>query len=208
MQTTRLRELVTANGPFASVYFDDSHDTADAAKLLDLRWREAREELARQGAPEETLDVMETAVRDSAPPVGSSGRALVAAGDHVVLDERLDEPPAQQVARLSDLPYLLPLVEHGEQAPPYVVVVVDHVGADVTAHDEQGRVLEERTVEGSDHPCTRCAAAAGRTATSRPTPTRSPGTTSTRWPSTSARSPARSERSSWCSPVSRRPASN
>ncbi|PXY31897.1 Vms1/Ankzf1 family peptidyl-tRNA hydrolase [Prauserella muralis] len=152
MQTTRLRELVTVNGPFASVYFDDSHDTADAAKLLDLRWRELREELQRQGAPDWTLDAMETAVKDSPPPVGASGRALVATGDRVLLDERLDEPPAQPVARLSELPYLLPLVEHGEQAPPYVVAVVDHVGADVTAYDGRGGIIEERTIEGSDHP--------------------------------------------------------
>ena len=31
MRSERLQWLVKADGPFASVYFDDSHDTADAA---------------------------------------------------------------------------------------------------------------------------------------------------------------------------------
>ncbi|MFD2397652.1 hypothetical protein ACFSVJ_14070 [Prauserella oleivorans] len=33
-----------------------------------------------------------------------------------------------------------------------MVVVVDHVGADVTAVDQHGRIVEQETVEGSDHP--------------------------------------------------------
>ncbi|PXY34976.1 peptide chain release factor 2 [Prauserella coralliicola] len=152
MDTTRLRELVTTDGPFASVYFDDTHDTADAEKLLELRWRELRERLEGQGAERPTLDAMESAVREAAPPVGRSGRALVAVGDRVLVDQELDEPPAQPIARLSRLPYVLPLAEFGERPPAHVVAVVDHVGADVTAVDADGNVVDEQTVEGSEHP--------------------------------------------------------
>ncbi|WP_199430862.1 Rv2629 family ribosome hibernation factor [Qaidamihabitans albus] len=152
MDTTRLRELVTTDGPFASVYFEDTHATADAAKILDLTWRELREDLAGQGAPQPTLDALETAVRDSAPPVGRSGRGLIAAGDRVLVDHRLDEPPATSVARVSDLPYVLPLAEYGELPPPHVIVIVDHVGADLTVVDARGRVVDEHTTEGAEHP--------------------------------------------------------
>ena len=40
MRSERLRWLLRAEGPFASVYFDDSHDTADAAEELETRWRD------------------------------------------------------------------------------------------------------------------------------------------------------------------------
>lgn len=45
MDSERLRPLLTARGPFASVYFEDSHDTQDAAAQLDLRWRGLRDQL-------------------------------------------------------------------------------------------------------------------------------------------------------------------
>ncbi|MBK1784324.1 Rv2629 family ribosome hibernation factor [Prauserella cavernicola] len=151
MDTTGLRELVTTDGPFASVYFNDSHDTADAAKQLELRWREVRERLEEQGAQQATLDAMSSAVLDSQPPVGRSGRALVAAGDRVLVDSELDAPPEHAVARLSELPYLVPLAELGERPPAHVVVVADHVGADVTAFDIDGNVVDEQTVEGSEN---------------------------------------------------------
>ncbi|EIE97205.1 Rv2629 family ribosome hibernation factor [Saccharomonospora glauca] len=150
MDTTRLRELTTADGPFASIYFDDTHNTEDAAKHRELTWRELREELAEQGASERTLATVERAVLGGEPPVGSSGRAVVATAERVLLDQRLKEPPARPVARVSRMPYLVPLAEHGELPPPHVVVVVDRVGADVTAVDEHGTVIDSRTVEGAD----------------------------------------------------------
>lgn len=151
MDTARLRDLVSAEGPFASVYFDDTHATEDAAKLLDLRWRELREELSAQGADRPILDALESAVRSGQPPAGRSGRALVAAGSTVLVDTELEAPPARPIARLSELPYLVPLAELGESPPAHVVAVVDRVGADVTAVDRDGHVVDARTVEGTDH---------------------------------------------------------
>jgi hypothetical protein len=50
VDTTTLREVTARDGPFASVYFDSSHDTEDAAAQLELRWRSIREQLADGGA--------------------------------------------------------------------------------------------------------------------------------------------------------------
>ncbi|GAB3507690.1 Vms1/Ankzf1 family peptidyl-tRNA hydrolase [Amycolatopsis cihanbeyliensis] len=152
MQTTRLRELIAAEGPYASVYFEDSHDTADAAKRLELTWRDLRERLAEQGASVPTLDALAEAVRQGTPPVGRSGRAMIAANGEVLLDRHLPTPPTGTVTRYSALPYLLPLVEYGEPAPVHIVAVVDSMGADLTAFAADGTVLSTETTQGSEHP--------------------------------------------------------
>src|SRR2546423_227141 len=45
VDTAVLRDLLDYGGPFASVYFDGSHDTEDAGKELELRWRAIRKQL-------------------------------------------------------------------------------------------------------------------------------------------------------------------
>lgn len=130
MPAERFRQVVDAEGPFASVYFDDSHDTEDAAKQWELTWRSLREPLEGDGAPDAVLAVLEKAVLDSPPAVGRSGRGVVAASDHVVLDEHLLRPPAQPETCCSAMPYLVPVIEHAT-ATPYLLVAVDHEGADI-----------------------------------------------------------------------------
>ncbi|KAA9149328.1 hypothetical protein FPZ12_043455 [Amycolatopsis acidicola] len=152
MQTTTLRPLVDASGPFTAVYFEDSHETEDAAKQLELKWRDLRERLAAQDAPENSLDALESAVRGSPPPVGRSGRALLAAGGKVVVDEQLDEPPAEPLARVSELPYVLPLTRYAEPGIKHVVATLDQVNATVVAYDEHGEAVSADDVEGRDHP--------------------------------------------------------
>ncbi len=104
---------MTARGPFASVYFEDSHDTPDAEAQLALRWRALREQLEELGADESVTADMERAVLDARPPVGRSGRGVVASADGVVLNEHLIRPTAAPIARLSKLPYVIPIIEHG-----------------------------------------------------------------------------------------------
>ena len=61
MDSERFRKLLDAPGPFASVYFDDSHDTHDAEAQLELKWRAVRERLEEQGADESVTNAIETA---------------------------------------------------------------------------------------------------------------------------------------------------
>ncbi|WP_116050430.1 Vms1/Ankzf1 family peptidyl-tRNA hydrolase [Amycolatopsis palatopharyngis] len=152
MQTTGFRDLVNIEGPFDSVYFEDTYQTEDAEKQLELKWRELRERLSEQGASESTLDALDSAVRQGERPVGQGGRALIAANDQILLDRHLQVPPAFAEARHSELPFLLPLARYGEVAPPHVVVVVDSVGAEITAVDRFGSVVAQRTTEGREHP--------------------------------------------------------
>jgi hypothetical protein len=50
MRSDRFHSVVTAKGPFVSVYFDDSGDTADAVSRLEAIWRDVRKHLEDQGA--------------------------------------------------------------------------------------------------------------------------------------------------------------
>ncbi|HET6501628.1 MAG TPA: hypothetical protein VFG87_12785 [Amycolatopsis sp.] len=152
MQTSALRSLLTIPGPFVSVYFDDSHHPEDAEKQLDLKLRELRGELSAQDTPEDSLAAIENSARGRSRTVGRGGRALIAAGGHVVVDEELTEPPATHVARVSALPYLVPLVRYGEPPLRHVVAAVDRAESTIDAFDEHGRRTESETVRGRGHP--------------------------------------------------------
>ncbi|WP_461119720.1 Rv2629 family ribosome hibernation factor [Saccharothrix stipae] len=147
-----LGELVRQRGPFASVYLDVSHDTEDAAKAMEPRWRGAREELAGQGADDATLDAMQEAALTPVP--GKSGRALIAAHGRLLLDRVLPRPPGREIVRWSDLPHLLPLAIWTEPTVPHVIVLVDRAGADLHGYDGRGERTGEAhgEVRGDEHP--------------------------------------------------------
>lgn len=149
MHAERFRHLLSVEGPFASIYFDDSHDTADAEAQLELKWRGLREQLEAQGG-EALADVIEPAVIGTRPPVGRSGRGVVAAQGSVLINEHLIRPPAMSVARVSRLPYLVPLVEHAVEHHTYLLVAVDHAGGDVTVHRNDHDRSE--SVDGGGYP--------------------------------------------------------
>lgn len=96
MDTLTLRELVHVPGPFASVYLPSA-----------ASWRVLRLQLAGQHVDERTLGTIDEAVRGRDR---LSARALVTAGGAVLVDEQPSWTPAGPVARISDLPYLLPFV--------------------------------------------------------------------------------------------------
>jgi hypothetical protein len=150
MQPERFGSLVSARGPFVSVYIDDSRDTADAEAQLGARWRDVRRHLADPGVDEDIIVKLERAVLHSEPAVGRRGRGVIAGGDQLLVNEHLISPPSATVLRVSDYPYILPLVELGMWRPTYVFAAVDHAGADITLH--QGDILEEETVDGGGYP--------------------------------------------------------
>lgn len=157
MHSLRFRELASSRGPFASIYFDDSHDTQDAADQLDAKWHDLRRDLEHQGADAGVIASLEKAILDARPPVGRSGRGLVAGTDGVLVNEHLDGPPVATVVRVSELPYIVPLVQDGAEHTTYTVVAVDHVGADVKLY-RRGTV-QSHTVEAGGYPIHKSSAA-------------------------------------------------
>ena len=150
MRSKRLRWLVRAEGPFASVYFDDSHDTADAADELDTRWHDIQKDLVARGANAELVDTLKEAVLNHHPAVGRRGRAVIATSGQVLVNEHLISPPSTTVVRLSDYPYIVPLIELEMQRPTYVVAVVDHAGADITLY--QNDTSSSSSIVGAGYP--------------------------------------------------------
>lgn len=157
MDSQRFRKLLDAPGPFVSVYFDDSHDTHDAEAQLELKWRGIKEELQRARAGAAVIAAIEDAIMNLRPPIGRSGRAVIADADGVVINEHLARPTAATVVRVSELPYLIPVLELSFDHPDYVLVVVDHSGADITTHI--GGALRTETVDGGGYPVHKAAGA-------------------------------------------------
>lgn len=153
MDNATLRELVqyvreSGTPRFASVYYESSHDTEDAAKVIELTWQDARSDLAEQGADEPTLAALDDAVAGLPKSVGRAGHGLVAGNGKVLVAAELATPPAAPIHRWSELPYLVPLVARGRPEIAHLIVQVDQVGAEITAVHRNGQIAERRTVEG------------------------------------------------------------
>ena len=91
MESERLRPLVTAKGPFVSVYFDDSRDAADAVVRVAI-WRDVRKHLEEQGTDRHVVANLEEAILRGQPAVGRQGRGVIATHDRVLFNEHLFEP--------------------------------------------------------------------------------------------------------------------
>ncbi|MBS4727112.1 hypothetical protein MSM1_01585 [Mycobacterium sp. SM1] len=151
MQSARFRPLISAHGPFASVFFDDSRDSPDAVERLEAEWRDIRKYLKDQGAGNDLVGKLEDAIWHHRPAVGRRGRALVATDERVLVDEYLVSPPWVPVVRVSDYPYIVPLIGEEMWRPTYVFASVDHAGADVTLHEGDTSTRTE-TVDGGGYP--------------------------------------------------------
>lgn len=155
MESNRFHRLAHAVGPFVSLYFDDSHDTGDAAAQLDARLRDVRKHLEERSVDSATIEMIEQAVRASHPPVGHSGRAVIARLDgtqsEIMFDEHLLRSPASTLVRVSELPYLVPVIEHGILHTSYLTAAVDSTGADITVHGGGSHTesVEETPAHGS-----------------------------------------------------------
>ncbi|WHT16912.1 Vms1/Ankzf1 family peptidyl-tRNA hydrolase [Crossiella sp. CA-258035] len=152
MDLSPFRELARATGPFATVYLDVSHDTTQAAKQIDLRWQSARASLAEQGADPPTLAALDRALTEALPAVGRAGRALVAGGGKLWLDEPLRMPPPQPLTHYGALPDLGPLLAGRTPGIAHVVAVIDRTGADLRGFAADGSLAASPEVEGDRHP--------------------------------------------------------
>ncbi|MBF6194199.1 hypothetical protein U3653_22010 [Nocardia sp. CDC186] len=146
-----LRRIIRKHGPFASVCFDSSHDTEDAARGTELRWRSIDAELDRSGARPRIRRLLAQAIERHPPARGRCGRLLIADETEVLADERLPSPPATETVRVSPLPYLLPLIEAQAEKVPHVVALVGRVGSELYTLDGHGSE-ERQALRSAGHP--------------------------------------------------------
>lgn len=141
-----LSPVYAAVGPFATAYLDTTSAVEGAADRIAARWRARREELAEQGADEATLDAMAAAAgRDHG---AGDGQVLIGGGGKLLLDTRLPAPPRRETATWGPLPDVVPLAAQLGYTVPYVLVVADRTGADITAYGDSGDPAAEQQVEG------------------------------------------------------------
>ncbi|BBZ44798.1 Rv2629 family ribosome hibernation factor [Mycobacterium parmense] len=150
MQSERLTWLVKAQGPFASVYYDDSHDTEDAVEQLETRWHLIRRRLEELGADAGVIRMVERAVLHHRPAIGHRGRAVIATHEQVLINDHLVSPPPAMEIRLSDYPYVVPLIDLEIRRPTYVVAAIDRAGADISIY--RGRTVSSTSIDGGGYP--------------------------------------------------------
>jgi hypothetical protein len=96
------------------------------------------------------VDNLEEAILSGQPTVGRQGRGVIATHDRVLFNEHLLSPPPVTTLRVSDYPYVLPLVKFGWQRPTYVFAAVDRVGAEIMLHE--GDCARSETVDVGGYP--------------------------------------------------------
>ncbi|GAA4976458.1 Vms1/Ankzf1 family peptidyl-tRNA hydrolase [Kineococcus glutinatus] len=151
MKLDWLKPATEDAGTYVSLVFDATRNDETGAHEIDLRWQDARTQLARAGAPAAALDAVgEVAVQPTGVG-GRVGRAVVATASGIVIDRLLPSPPLREESTAGPVPNLMPLVRSLAHDVRYVLVEMDRAGADVTvAHSDAPGTAEEQTVEG-DH---------------------------------------------------------
>ena len=126
-----LAELVSEPGPFLTLVLAVEAGVENAAQRSELRWKSTRDQLLADGADEQVLAAVDPLV----PDAHKEGRTLVVIANaegarHV---SHWPQPPFRELARWAPLPSLGPVIERRQESPPYVVVLADRRGADITA---------------------------------------------------------------------------
>jgi peptide subunit release factor 1 (eRF1) len=150
LDTDVLKELVRPTEAAATVYLGlrSPIGTGDVAGDLHLRWRSMRTRLAEQGADEATLAAIDATVTDV--PIYPAELAVVARAGRVRLAHQMPGAKQYDRARFATPPEIVPLLLWLQRHPPYVVVVTDRTGADLTAVPRGAATGSASTVEGPD----------------------------------------------------------
>ncbi|NLU72841.1 hypothetical protein HCC61_09160 [Streptomyces sp. HNM0575] len=153
MELGFLGPLFERQGPWASVYFDTTWASEDAAARQRLNAKSAREQLKDEGADDATCgavyDRLVSLPRGPEPP----GHAVFAAGGEVVLDVELTAAPpgGGPLVAWQPLPHTGPLVELADADPPGLVAYIDRQGAEFELTGATGAHGAGR-VTGADWP--------------------------------------------------------
>jgi Bacterial archaeo-eukaryotic release factor family 2 len=151
MRLTGLQPVVRADGPYASVCLDVSRTTENAEHELQLRWRAVSDSLRSDGAPDGVVERLASRVLEPTEHGGTLQRYAVAADDGIAVDSLGPGPIAQpEYAHYGPLPHLMPLARMRTGRTPYILVKVDHTGADIVCADSTGLDVEHSQSEG-DH---------------------------------------------------------
>ena len=129
MQLDFLRHLYQRPLGCASVYLDITRADATAREQIALRWRAAREELAKSRVDGATLDALDELI--TGPAHNARGIAAFARDGDVVFARPMPEPPRQEIARYAPLPHLMPMLAQSPPEVPHLRVSADRAGGEL-----------------------------------------------------------------------------
>ena len=136
MNSESIRELASVHGPFVSVYLPSEV----------VEWPVLRHSLEVQEADLAALAALDDALNRGT----TAGRALIATREGVLLDGPPAWSPRAAVARLSDLPYLLPLVpKHPVRAPEASLVAAGRARAETVSGPGERTVFDQFMFESA-----------------------------------------------------------
>jgi hypothetical protein len=145
--TKDLAGVVTAPGPFVTVYLTTEKAVDRAPRRSEVHWKDVRRELHAQGAPGGVLARIDPLVPD-AHHMGDC-LAVVATREGIRHVEHGGPCPPSDVGRWAPVPRLAPIIEWRQSHIPHLIVLADRTGADLIAVTrERGEVA--RTTRGDD----------------------------------------------------------
>jgi hypothetical protein len=131
MKVGFFRPLYGHVGDYVSVYLDTAGADENVPDEVCLRWRAARQRLAESGVEAGTLNAIEAVVTD--PARAAPGRALFARDGRVTFTAPLGAPPRREIARLGQLPHLMPLLAQRPPSAPHLRVAGGEAGGENVA---------------------------------------------------------------------------
>jgi hypothetical protein len=150
MDASRLSTVFQANGPFATVALDVSHDSESGAHEHELRVRATREQLVEEGADETVVEAVTARLSERVDEAAPVGRIVVATAGGVVFDEIVHERVDVPAVHWGLLPDLSRWVESAERNVRFALALVDHVGGDVAVYQSSVPEPESETSAGGE----------------------------------------------------------
>lgn len=147
---TILDDLLTAEGPIASVYLRAPSATTDAEYRFETGWKNARRRLVDADPPAAVLEQLDAVVAELGHQ-DAPAFALFADGldEHTVV-EPLDDALHDDLATLDPVPRLIPIIHAHQRSVPHMMVTTDRTGADLVAVVD-GEAAATDHVTGTDH---------------------------------------------------------
>lgn len=144
---TELNDLITCDGPTASVVMSAPSAIANAAERFEAHWQRARKQLASSAVDAADLQRLDQTVSGLHHGEGSSVVLIQCPGAETFV-EFLDDEVSNDVVVVDTLPRLGVLLESRQRSIPHVMVIADRAGADILAIDG-GSLVTALDVEGS-----------------------------------------------------------
>jgi hypothetical protein len=124
-----LATLVAGAGPFLSLYLNTERAVENAGPLAQQRWKTARRGLEDRRVPGPLLDEIDRIV----PEAHLEGDCLAVIGgvEGILHVEHGPAVSPRDEATWGGVPHLLPIIRWRQSEPPYAVVLIDRMGADL-----------------------------------------------------------------------------